>query len=345
MAYVPGFIKPSRECDEIQILTKERVFKNNLVGIETSVILDLNVLNAMKNVMLRKVTLDESGLGDLVAFFNSNPVYIVPGFALSEADEFYIASIINIYESFIERYCPSYIDTPNCLNNDSDRKRSRKFVELEEADRNFLAISYVSMLTIHVIDKENTHLTPEGKFEAYVTYMDKDVDFLAAIEAEIAKFWFYNRKLLPDCEFKKSCKVIRDNFNKGGKGEGRLTYILNSARDLMYYRVTALKDGKYIEGGGIQDTWLVTGDKALTELSKYLYFFPSEGSSSKMVCYSTIPEKEASPYWNYCDELFIKIVSSRLGKTKDKDFTKDNFSKILSSITDLENKIRKYWPE
>lgn len=353
MAYYPTFIKPSRFEDGTPSLNQSRIFLNGLLGIETSIVLDLNVLSRMNKVIEGEIQFEDSGLSDLVTLFNKNPVFITPGFGLGEADNHYILDLVNSYELFIEQYCPEYKNTPNCLNDSLNRKRSRKYIELEEGDKYMVSISYMSMLAVQIIAKENEELSPEEKFSKYIEYMIDEVDMLAAIEAEVAKIWFYDRSKVEDSGFKKSCAIIRDNFNKGGKGYGRLEYILNSARDLVYYWATARKDGEYIEDGGAQDTWLVTGDEALIELTKYIHYIPRDGYRSKFVAFPPIPEKETSSYWRYCDELFINTVNDRQEtreETEEKTgeettLSEQDWGKIFSSISDLEKKVLKYWPE
>lgn len=344
MVYSPKFIKPSRIEDESPELSPERIANNNYKGIETSIVLDLNVLSTMNDVMKSKITLKESGLQFFVSFLNSNSVFITPGFGLGEADQLYIKDLVSEYENFMVKYCPTYIDTPNSLNRSLGKSRSRKYIELEKGDRYSVAIPYMSMLAIQVIAKENQDLSPEGKFESYVNYMTENADMLGAIEAEVAKIWFFDRSCLMEGAFKESCKVIRDNFNKGGKGEGRLSYILNSARDLLYYRATAMQDGEILEGGGVQDAWLVTGDEALVELSKYIHFYPYDGCGSKFVAWPEIPEKANSHYWDFCDEFFVNTVELRRKTREDKDLSEKDWDKVFSSIACLEHKVRSYWP-
>ncbi|MBO7921185.1 hypothetical protein J5X92_03020 [Alteromonas sp. K632G] len=98
MTYAPKFIKPSRKGDESPKLSNEWVTLNNLRRIETSIVLDLNVLSTMKDVMRGKTNLAESGLEGLVSFFNANSVFITPGFGFSEADKAYIEDLVITYE-------------------------------------------------------------------------------------------------------------------------------------------------------------------------------------------------------------------------------------------------------
>lgn len=202
------------------------------------------------------------------------------------------------------------------------------------------------MLAIQVIAKENSGISPELKFSSYVSYMTSVANVLSAVEAEVAKYWFFDRTAVTEDGFKASCKKIRDNFNKGGKGQGRLDYILNSARDLMYYRVTAISDGKKLDGR-LQDTWLLTADQGLLELSKSIYFCPYEGTLAKYVSFSRHPEQVSDPYWKFCDQLLADTVENRRTtmKTDTRRIAQHDWDLVSSSVEELEGKIMQYWPK
>jgi hypothetical protein len=65
-------------------LTSRHVFENGKRGIETSIIPDVNVLYAVRDVFLRKVSLQESGLDEFRNLVNSTGAGVVPGIALTE---------------------------------------------------------------------------------------------------------------------------------------------------------------------------------------------------------------------------------------------------------------------
>ena len=73
MANVPTFIKPSRTIDKIFPLSQKAALFNSLCGIETSVVLNLNILNMMGNVISGDATLETENLSALVEFLNSTP--------------------------------------------------------------------------------------------------------------------------------------------------------------------------------------------------------------------------------------------------------------------------------
>lgn len=345
MPNVPTLIKPSRTVDEIQPLSQADTTLNDSRGVETSVVLDLNILNMMRSVMLGEITLDEANLTDLIHFFNSSSICITPGFAFGEADKEYVAKLRADYEKFMSRYCPGFIDTPNCTHDFGRRIRSRDFKLLGRGDRYTLVIMYVAMLAIQVINKESQGASPEKKFSAYLDFMTTEADMVSAVEAEVAKYWFFDRTRVRDESFRSRCKTIRDNFNKGGKGRGRLQYTLNYARDLAYYRFTALQDGKPLDGV-VQDCWLVTADQALIELAKSIYFYPRGGEAAKFVAFVRNEEQESSEYWAYCDGLFLSTVEKRQRQGKSSaPMVESSWNKLFACQRRLEDKVIEYWPE
>lgn len=345
MPNIPTFIKPSRTVDEIYPLTQDVVTQNSLRGVETSVVLDLNILNMMRNVVSRGSTLDTENLTVLVGFMNHASVCITPGFAFGEADKEYVAGLRADYETFMSHYCPSYTDTPNSTNDLGNRIRSRDFEQLGQDERNTLVIMYVAMLAIQVIGKETQGATPEQKFSAYLEFMDSKANMVSAIEAEVAKYWFFDRTRVKGDLFKSSCKTIRDNFNKGGKGRGRLEYTLNYARDLAYYRLTALQDGRPLDGV-FQDTWLVTADQALIEIAKSIYFYPLEGEAARYTTLARNDEQKRSDYWKFCDDLFFRTVERRQKSGKSNGpMTEMSWERLFECQRHLETKVIEYWPE
>lgn len=341
----PALIKPSRTVDALNPMSHETIFRNVLLGIETSVVLDLNILNQMQSVIQGNGTLESEGLTGLVSFFNENPVCITPGFAFGEADRAYVMPLREDYEAFMAAHCPGYVDTPKSTNDIEKRLVSRSFKELEEGDKHTLVIMYVAMLAIQITGIESPNSSPEEKFSKYLNYMETKADMVSAIEAEVAKYWFFDRRAVKDDAFKASCKTIRDNFNKGGKGEGRLQYSLNYARDLAYYRHTALQDGKKLDGV-IQDCWLFTSDAGLVELAKSIYFYPHEGEAAKHVTFVRNNEQKSCAYWKYCDEQFFKVVERRRlsGQSRGR-LTEQSWNKLFACQAELEKKVHQYWPE
>lgn len=345
MPKVPTFIKPARLQDRAEELTSERVRFNAHRRITTGVVLDLNILNMMRRVVSDGRTLAEENLSSLVDFLNENSVSIVPGLALQEADKTHEALLERQYETFMSVHCPSYVNTPAADYDYGRHTKSRNFIELDETQQQYLLNSYLSILATHVVKHELASRSPEDRFAAYLALMDTQANLVSPLEAEVAKFCFFNRSELPDCAFRKSCKVIHDNFNKGGKGFGRLQYVLNAARDLTYLRTTAMMDGVIIDGSPLEN-WLLTSDQALVELSKSIYFRPHRGHSAKYAALARNPEQESSAYWNYCDQLFVSTMQRRQAVlTLAQQSADARWKGLFACRRDLEERVLAYWPD
>lgn len=312
MGFSPLIIKPTRTNAKLPLLNYSIVEKNLRKGIETTVVLDLNILSKMNEVVINPNEYETSGLKPIVSMFNKLPIVLSPGFALGEADKTYVDMLWYSWEEFLGRYCPTYVDTPNAtrdkLNHD---EIGRKFETLPDADRHMHSIAYLSMLTIQVIAKRDVHLSPEEKFHAYVEYMSSSADMLSAVEAEVARYCFFDRSSENDIAFRYFSEIICRNFMKGGAIEKRLERALNSARDINYYRVVASKSNEELDGK-IQDTWLLTADDGLKNLAKSIYFVPGfDGSDSKLVKLVRNKAQKKSAYWQSCDELFDYQITQR----------------------------------
>ncbi len=200
----------------------------------------------------------------------------------------------------------------------------------------------MAILTISVIAGD-TNLTPEGKFEKYVEYMSTNADMLSAIESEVARYCFFDRTHEKNIAFKNFSEVIRDNFIKGGKAEKKLMKALNPARDIMYYRAVAMQSSRALDGK-VQDTWLVTADDGLKNLSQSIYFLPGfDGSDSKAVKFVRNQSQKQSSYWRYCDALFEDTVLRRMGRQSSDQCDSDDkkqFQRLFDCIAEQEARLR-----
>ncbi|NKI74110.1 hypothetical protein Dpoa2040_001343 [Dickeya sp. CFBP 2040] len=304
MPFSPLFIKPVHSCDRNPTFSAGKVNKNKRKGIETSVVIDLNILSKMNDIIQGKISYNDSQLHYVVKQFNKASLCLSPGFSFSEVDRSYYKELQNSFELFLKIYCPSYIDSPNSVALPSDKDYDRSFKELPLGEKYLHSISYLSMLLIQTITIKYNHLTPEQKFTKYVEYMISNADILTAIEAEIAKYCFYDSSNCKDIAFKQFCKTIRSNFCKGGKKEYIIKNALNSASDIIYYRVVAIQSNEKLDGV-VQDTWLLTADEGLKSIALSIYFVPSfDGCDYKAVKLVRNGLQKESTYWNYCDDLF-----------------------------------------
>jgi hypothetical protein len=190
MAFTPTIIKPSRTHANLPELDISRAKKNHQKGIETNVILDLNILSKMNEIVLDPDKYETSGLKATVSMFNRMPLVLSPGFAISEVSNEYLDALWSSWEVFLSTYCPNYVDASNATKEKRVDGRGKKFEKLPDGDRHMQSIAYLAILAIHVIAKRSVHLSPERKFEEYVEFMCTRADILSAVEAEVAKHCF-----------------------------------------------------------------------------------------------------------------------------------------------------------
>lgn len=343
MAFSPLIIKPTRTHTKLPVLDFSRAAKNSRKGIETTVVLDLNVLSKMNEVVANPSEYETSGLKPVVSMFNKLPIVLSPGFALGEADKAYVDALWYSWEEFLGQYCPTYVDTPNATRDKSNHGRGRKFETLPDGDRHMQSIAYLAMLTIQVIAKRDAHLSPEEKFHAYVEFMSSRADILSAVEAEVARYCFFDRAAEKNIAFRNFAEIICKNFMKGGAAEKRLERALNAARDINYYRVVAAKSNEELDGK-VQDTWLLTADEGLKNLAQSIYFVPGfDGSDSKAVKLVRNQAQKTSAYWKFCDELFADQIAHRNGwgdNLKERGWSESGFQQLFDCINEQESHVR-----
>ncbi len=345
MSFTPKFIKPCRQQDKSPVLTKSKSLKNAKKSIETSLILDLNILSKMHEVINGKTKYLDSGLQDFVTFLNKTPnIYLTAGFATIEADHKWLIEIFESYEKFLAIYAKTYIDTPNSTKNflNETPKEKNKFQDLPKSEQYINSVAYIGILKIWLIQKKHNDLQDIDKVRLFIEYMENIVDMIGGIEAEVAKYVFFDGNTIKDAKFRRFWKDIHDNFNKRKNStnlENILKDRLNAARDIMYYRLTALMSNKLLDNKR-QDTWLVTADNGLSNLTNSIYFVSDiDNSDSKYIAVVRNDEQKESYYWRYCDELTKKKITKRsifsvIDNTKTYDL-----ENIIEHISSLENEI------
>lgn len=343
MGFSPLIIKPTRTHAKLPVLDFSRAAKNARKGVETTVVLDLNILSKMNEVVANPNEYETSGLKAVVSMFNRLPIVLSPGFALGEADKAYVDALWCSWEEFLAQYCPTYVDTPNATRDKDNHGRGRKFETLPEGDRHMQSIAYLAMLTIQVIAKRDAHLSSEEKFHAYVKFMSSRANMLSAVEAEVARYCFFDRSEEKNIAFRNFSEIIYKNFMKGGAAEKRLERALNSARDINYYRVVAAKSNEELDGK-VQDTWLLTADEGLKNLAQSIYFVPGfDGSDSKAVKLVRNQEQKTSAYWQFCDDMFANQVWHRNGwgsNLKERGWSESSFQRLVDCINEQEGHVR-----
>ena len=330
------WLKPSRPTAPMPELQPHMPMVNLSKGVQTCAVLDLNVLNRFRDHLEappgeRSPHLPEE-IEEIKKILGIPGLFVAAGFALGEADESYLDELVQSYESFFAIELPTYADAPNAIPAGRDRQRSRKFKALPTDDRQFMSVAYLALLKVHEILVCEPSVSPETKFDLYLEYMDRVADFVPGIETEVAKHCFFKTPTVSADPFLSRSHAIRKNFDKGGKGERRVDRVLNGARDIMYLRGAAIRDGKRLDGA-IQDTWLLTCDAGLAALCASIHFVPFGEERAQFTAIAADPTRSASSFWRYADSAGNHILSERArGRRHGVDFGGDAHVERLSKL-------------
>jgi hypothetical protein len=192
------FIKASHESNVMPILDAVLISKNNSSNIETTLLFDTNVLIAMEKVIAKSAKesqLKEYGLANLVSILQKSPpksIYLSPGLALHEMPPSLADQAKASYEIFLDKFLPSFIDALNAIDiKYQGKKFNYGFFDLEEVPQQILAIPFISLLYLGLVDKFYVG-KPIEKFKEYIRLVIAELDVLSTTELEIAKYCFAN---------------------------------------------------------------------------------------------------------------------------------------------------------
>lgn len=340
------FIKPNHLGTSIPKLSIETVKVNKLKKIETTLILDNNILVKIERVVKngnKWSSVLESGLNNLVEFLQNCPpcsICLSPAFAFNEMPPQKAQSAREAYEFFCEKHLPTFLDTPNSTNNYYDGViENYGFSDLSITAQKVLSISYLHFIYLNYI-YNFLNVTPIEKFKAYIDLLDTKVDLLSNTEIEIAKYCFCDITTIKDKFTTDLVKNIRKNsikvseYKKNPRLPKNLAEIqkiaFNAASDIHLLHVANVMDGQYLDGIK-QDCWVATLDKKLASFSN---FFHQVGINGELKPYSvsSAPKPiQEQKYWHLAHEYFcLKSISRRkhhLSRSID-------FDKLLNTIDD-----------
>jgi hypothetical protein len=321
------FIKPNHLGTSIPELSAEIVRVNKSKNIETTLILDNNVLVTMERIVKngnKWSSALESDLNNLLELLKNCPPYSIclsPAFALNEMPPQRAQSARDAYELFCEKHLPTFVDTPNSTNSSYDGvNENYGFNDLSIRSQKVLSITYLNFLYLNYI----YHFfkgAPLEKFKAYVDLLDKKVDLLSATELEIAKYCFCDITKIKDKSTTDFVKNIRNNSVKitEYKKNPRLPKSLaefqkiafNAASDIHLLHVVNAMDGRYLDGIK-QDCWVATLDKKLASFSNFFHQLSINGELQPYSISSAPKLIQEQEYWDLAHEYFsLKSISRR----------------------------------
>lgn len=308
------FIKACQPVTGLIGLDHVVVAQNKYKGIETSLILDTNVLISIEKIVKhgnKWSSVKEHGLHNLVKLLQRCPpksICISPGFSLSEMPPGLAENTRIAYDQFCSVHLPGFVDMPDAIRSKYSGKVSEYgFLDLEPIAQASLSVSFSSLLYLNLVDAKY-HISPIDKFKKYIHFLEKNVDILSAAEVEIAKYCFVN----PPAESRdiiKIRKVIRENFlkTKDGKLPRNASEVMevafNGACDIHLLQAANINDSNGINNVE-QDTWIATKDKKLAAFSEIFHHIKSGKESGKIAASTVMSEHLQDIYWSQVDAEF-----------------------------------------
>ena len=130
-----------------EILNPVLVAVNASHGIETTLVLDTNILIAMERVVKggnKTSLLKQHGLHNLVELLGRCPprsICLSPGIALDEMPPALAEKSRWLYEAFCSKHLPSYVDTPNSIHTSfTGKDTDYGYLDLEPVAQAILAV-------------------------------------------------------------------------------------------------------------------------------------------------------------------------------------------------------------
>ena len=267
------FFKPSHPANGEPVLNPVIVGNNSSRGVETTLVLDTNVLIAMEKVVKggnKKSSLKQHGLHNLVDLLNRcSPcsICLSPGRAFAEMPPALAEDSRWKYEAFCTEHLPSFIDAPNCIRAKFEgRDKSYGYLDLEPNAQAFLAVLFCALLYLNVIDKKLTGSPIQNT---------KEID--------ITKYCFAEPRVA-SVETIRIRKLLRRNFLKTKDDKAANTFqeamsvAFNRACDLTLINSVNVIDTKELDGT-VQDCWIATRDKKLFEFSRISHYVNFDGEA------------------------------------------------------------------
>ena len=315
------FIKASHQSNVMPILDVVLISKNNSSNIDTTLLFDTNLLIAMEKALAKNAKesqLKEYGLANLVGILQKCPpksICLSPGLALHEMPPCLAEQAKVSYEVFLAKFLPSFIDAPNAINIKYQGKQyNYGFFDLEEVPQQILAIPFISLLYLAVVDKFYVG-NPIEKFKEYIRLVIAELDVLSNTEMEIAKYCFANPPSSA-LETINKRKVIRSNFLKTKNNKlpvdsaEAIAIAFNGACDINLLNTANIQDKKVLDDN-LQDIWIATRDKKLYEFCCIFHHINLDGHVGKYSASIQLQDQKDDEYWIEVQKIQSNILLER----------------------------------
>lgn len=342
-------VKPVSENDFKPSLNASRLIENSNSGIETSILLDTNIMRHLEKVVERgntKRAMKEFDLLKLVLLLNTQQtqISVSAGTGMEEMPPARRRYSQYCYNEFLRVHAPNMLDDPRGIHETPPESSLEEwgFEHFNDEQKRFFSFYYCSYLLMLIANRQP--LKPEEKFKYYLKRIVEDIDVISAPISEIAKLSFYSPSSNDSVDFKKFVRATKDNFlevprkafgRKLSKLEGFKHSAFNSSVDLFLLTVATQSDANGLDGTA-QDTWIATSDGKLAKFIEYFRYAPTGKNTGMWSEIYRYEEQKEQPYWNEVDEINARILNSR----RDKFFKDDiDIEKITQAVSALHEEI------
>lgn len=308
------FIKPTRPLVGEIKLDPVLVAVNKEKCIETSIILDTNILINIEKIVdngNKWASVKSEGLHNLIKLLKRCPpksVCVSPGLALKEMPPGLAQRSRKKYELFFAKHLPGFIDAPNCIHADYEgKKENYGYSDLSPESKAVFAISFSCILYLNLIDSKYKG-KPIDKFKYFLDKLENKINILSAAEIEIAKYCFAE----PPSECREIIELrrrIRENFLKTRKNKlprdssEVMSIAFNGACDIHLLHTANVIDQNGIDGVR-QDAWIATKDEKLADFCNVFHYVNLDGEVGKYATSTTHSEHSKDSYWMLADTEF-----------------------------------------
>jgi hypothetical protein len=316
------FFRPIRRTNEEPVLDPVVVAMNATREIETTLVLDTNVLIAMEKVVKeggKPAVLKKHGLHNLISLLNRcppNSICISPGRAFDEMPPAAAEISRGFYEQFCSSHLPSFSDTPNCIHKIfSGKKLNYGYLDLDPEAQAILAVPFAALLYLNIVDKQFRGNSVQ-KFGEFLRRLASDLDMLSAKEIAIAKYCLAEPPASA-VETIRLRKLFRANFlkTKDDKAirtaDDALAVAFNGACDLTLINSANVIQSSDLDGVQ-QDCWIATRDRKLYEFSKISHYLDLDGSTGAFALSTVLAEHAEDEYWRAANDMHQALSDMRM---------------------------------
>ncbi|ROV58565.1 hypothetical protein EGH82_17825 [Vibrio ponticus] len=329
-----------------RVFNLEQVRINTLTGVQTTLVLDANILAKFGSVVDQGNTrkaITECGLDpfvELVTAMKGDNFTIVPGFAFAEMPGAYSAKQLSSLNSFLGVHLPHVIDDPDATTEKFDTDyESPSFTSLAKKQQKSLALPYASLLALQIIYRSSNG-SPIENFKSYIDLIIGSFDIISLKEATIAMYVFANPSELDKGTVDIRRDLIRNYLKMPGGKKGKVcrdaksvfSVTLNGAFDIHLINAVNTYEAMHNGVNISQDVWVVTADKKLALMNNI--FYAEDGSNRAEIVIPKIA-KDNSYFFEARD--YLEKLMGRRSKVVRKPI---NLNRLLKETNKLSMRIR-----